>query len=123
MRFPLITRAAFIAGVAVLILLPIALIDGKISERRNRAESVERQFAAETSGPQTIAGPFLALTCEETFNEDRQIMHAGKAETVAERKVIACPTGYFTPRRLKVTGNLPVESRHRGIYPIRLYRA
>src|SRR5262245_33018151 len=122
-RFPLLARAAVMAGVAVLILLPIALIDGKIAERRYRAESVEQQFAAETSGPQTIAGPLLALTCEETFTEERQIMRNGKAETVAERKVGACPTGYFTPHTLKVAGSLPVESRHRGIYPIRLYRA
>jgi inner membrane protein len=111
------------AGVAFIILFPVSLIDGKIAERRNRAESVERQFASETSGPQTIVGPLLALTCEETFTEERQIMRAGKAETVAERKVGACPTGYFSPRTLKVAGDLPVDSRYRGIYPIRLYRA
>jgi inner membrane protein len=123
MRFPLLGRAVAVAGVAVAVLLPIALIEGKISERRHRAEAVERQFATQTSGPQVIVGPLLALTCEETFTEERQVMRAGKAETVSDKRIASCPTGYFTPRELKVTGTLPVESLHRGIYPIRLYRA
>ena len=123
MRFPLLARAAVIAGVAILILLPMHLVNGKIAERQSRASDVERGFAAETSGPQTVVGPLLALTCEETYTEERQIMRGGKAETVMDRKVRPCPTGYFVPRTLIVAGKMPVETRSRGIYPIRLYRA
>lgn len=123
MRFSLLARAAVIAGVAFLVLFPILLIKGKISERRALADGVVAQFAAETSGPQTVAGPLLALTCEETYTEERQVMRDGKAETVSEKKTAACPTTYFPPRSLKVTGKMPVESRHRGIYQIRIYRA
>jgi inner membrane protein len=123
MRFPLLARAAAVVGVAVVLLVPLHLVNGKIAERQARAHLVERGFAAETSGPQTIVGPLLALTCEERYVEEREIKRGGKAETVAESKVRACPTGYFAPRTLAVTGALPVETRHRGIYPIRLYRA
>ena len=123
MRFPLLARAGAVAGVAIAILIPLQLVNGKITERQARAFDVERSFAAETSGPQTIAGPLLALTCEETYVEERQIMRDGKAETVTDRKARPCPTGYFVPRTLDVAGRLPVETRSRGIYPIRLYRA
>lgn len=123
MRFPLLARAAVIAGVAILILVPMQLVNGKIEERQSRALEVERSFAAETSGPQTVVGPLLALTCEEAYTEERQIMRGGKAETVTDRKTRPCPTGYFAPRTLTVAGELPVETRSRGIYPIRLYRA
>lgn len=123
MRFPLLARAGTVAGVALVILVPLHFVNGKIAERHARAAEVERSFAAETSGPQIIAGPLLALTCEETYAEERQIMRAGKAETVTERKTRPCPTGYFVPRTLTVAGDLPVEARSRGIYPIRLYRA
>jgi inner membrane protein len=122
MRFPLLARAAAVAGVAVVLLVPLQLVNGKIAERQGRALEVERGFAAETSGPQTIVGPLIALTCEETYIEEREIKRAGKAETVTEHKQRACPTGYFPPRALEVTGTMPVETRHRGIYPIRLYR-
>jgi inner membrane protein len=120
---PLLGRILIIGAVALLLLLPIALIQGKIAERRARADAVVGQFALETSGPQSVAGPLLALTCDETYTEEREVMRRGKAETVAETKTRACPTAYFAPRTLKVSGRIPVESRYRGIYQIRLYRA
>ena len=123
MKLPLLLRAAAIGAVAVAILVPIQLIRGKVAERQALAESVVSGFAAETSGPQVLVGPFLALTCEEAYDEERQVMRGGKAETIRERKVGACPTGYFTPRTFEANANVPVESLHRGIYPIRLYRA
>lgn len=123
MRFPLLARATAVVGAAVVLLVPLQLVNGKIAERQARAHGVEREFAAETSGPQSIVGPLLALTCEERYVEEREIKRGGKAETVAESKVRPCPTGYFAPRALAVAGTLPVETRHRGIYPIRLYRA
>ena len=120
---PIVLRAIAVAGVAVAILLPISLIKDKISERQARADQVLRQFAEETSGPQTIVGPLLVATCEETYAEEHQVMHAGKAETVVETKTRRCPTVYFPPRTFSASATLPVEVRHRGIYPIRLYRS
>src|SRR3954464_5215849 len=79
MKIPLLARFAIVGAIAFALLLPIALIEGKIHERHLLADSVGSQFAAETSGPQMVAGPFLALTCEETFVEERQVMRAGKA--------------------------------------------
>ena len=123
MRIPLLFRTFTIGVVAIALLVPIALIEGKISERKARAESVVATFAAETSGPEIVAGPFLALTCEETYTEEREIKRGGKAETISERKTRSCPTGYFPPRALSVSGTMPVESLYRGIYKIRTYRA
>src|SRR5215468_5788590 len=116
-------RIVIVALIAAAILFPIELIKGKISERRVRAEQVVQQFASETSRPQVIAGPFLAASCEEAFVEERQVMRAGKAETVSESKTGKCPTVFFPPKVFKAAATMPVESRHRGIYPIRLYHA
>src|SRR5258706_5531203 len=123
MRVPLLLRAVTIGVVALALLVPISLIEGKISESKARAEGVVATFAAETAGPEIVAGPFLALTCEETYIEEREVKREGKAETISERKTRACPTGYFPPRTLTVSGTMPVESLHRGIYNIRTYRA
>jgi inner membrane protein len=123
MRFSIVGRALAIGAVAAAILLPIALIGGKISERQARAAGVVAQFASETSGPQLIVGPLLALTCEETFTEERQVMRGGKAETLAETRTRACPTAYFPPRTFNAAASMPVETLHRGIYSIRLFRA
>jgi inner membrane protein len=123
MKIPVIGRGLAIAAVAVAILVPIGMISGKIAERQARAQTVSAQFAAETSGPQLVAGPLLAAACEESFKEERQVMRAGKAETVTETRTMACPTGYFVPRIFKADISMPVEARHRGIYSIRMYRA
>src|SRR5476649_1281032 len=123
MNLPMLTRGLAVAAVAFAILLPISMIGGKIAERQARAEAVVSQFASETSGPQLVAGPLLALTCQETFVEERQVMRAGKAETLAEKKTQGCATAFFTPRRFAARATMPVESRHRGIYSIGLYRA
>jgi len=123
MKIPLLLRFAMVGGIALVLLVPIALIEGKIHERQQRAAGVEAQFAGETSGPQTIAGPFLAITCEETYVEEREVKRAGKADTVSERKTRACPTEFITPRTLRVAAQVPVETRNRGIYRIRLFRA
>jgi len=107
MKLPFAARGLAIAAIAVAILFPIALIKGKVAERQARADEVVKQFAAETSRAQAIAGPFLALTCQETYTE-----------TTAP-----CATAYFPPKMLKAAAAISVESLHRGIYPIRPYRA
>ncbi len=123
MKFPLLLRAAAIAAVAAAILFPLTLVTGKVNERRQRAIGVETEFARETSGAQTVVGPLLALACEETVVEERVVKRAGREDTVAEPKTRACPTLYVPPRTLEIAAKVPVESRHRGIYPILLYRA
>src|SRR4051812_31487568 len=124
MRFPLLARFAGLSVIALLLLVPLALIKDKVTERQARATEVQRAFADETSGSQIVAGPFLALTCEETYVDER-VVHRdnGKPLTVREKKQRPCETALLPPRALTVQGSIPVEQRYRGIYPIRLYRA
>jgi inner membrane protein len=123
MKQPFLVRALVIGLVAFVLLYPIGMISGKISERQARSQAVVSQFASETSGPQLVAGPLLALTCEESFSKEREVMRNGKAETVAEPAVTNCPTAYLTPREMKASAAMPADALHRGIYAIRLYRA
>ena len=124
MRFPLFVRTAVILLIACALLVPLAMLQGKVLERGARADGVQRAFAEETSGAQVLAGPFLALTCEETYVDERVVHREnGKPLTVREKKQRPCDTALFLPRTLHVQGTLPIEQRFRGIYPIRLYRA
>jgi inner membrane protein len=123
MKFPLLVRAAAIAGVTLLLLMAIAMIRGKVHERQAVAEGVVQSYAAETSGAQVVAGPFLALTCEENYIEERVIKRGGKEETITEPRTGPCPTEYFAPRTFIAAADVPVESLHRGLYSIRTFRA
>lgn len=124
MRFPILLRFALVAGIALVLLVPLSMIQNKIAERRDRAAAVQSAFAEETSGPQALAGPFLALRCEETYVAERWVYQKDtKPFTVREKKQRPCSTALFLPRELTIEGSAPVEGRYRGIYPIRLYRA
>lgn len=124
MRFPLVGRFLIVAGVALALLVPLSLVGTKVAERRDRADAVRKAFAGETSGAQALAGPFLALTCEETYVDERVVHQAnGKPLTVRETRQRPCPTRLVLPGELKVEASVPVEQRFRGIYPIQLYRA
>jgi inner membrane protein len=87
MRSPLLLRFALVAAIALLLLAPLSMIRDKIAERRDRAAEVQQTFAAETSGPQSLAGPFLGLTCEETYVHERtQHLEDGKRVTHREKR-------------------------------------
>jgi len=124
MRFPILLRFALVAGIALLLLLPLHMIRDKVAERQHRAAAVQQAFAQETSGPQAIAGPFLALQCQETYVDQRWVYPEKRNPySVPEKKQRPCATALFLPKDLAITGEAPVEGRYRGIYPIRLYRA
>src|SRR5262245_54029325 len=123
MKFPLAIRAAVVLLLALALLIPLAVIKDKIAERRDRATQVQTDYAAETSGPQALAGPFLALTCEETYVHEHIVeWKDGKPLREREKRKRPCATGLFQPEQLAVDGEAPLEPRHRGIYPIRFYR-
>ncbi|HET9651942.1 MAG TPA: inner membrane CreD family protein, partial [Usitatibacter sp.] len=120
---PLLARTLAVSAVATLLLVPIGMIAGKVGERRARAQQVVAEFASEATGPQVVAGPLLVLTCEETFSEERVVKRYGRDETVEEKKTAPCPSAFFPPQTLAASAAMPVETRYRGIYPVRLYHA
>jgi inner membrane protein len=119
MKSPLLVRALSIGAIAILILVPILAIKGKIDERRQRADAVLAGFAHETSGAQSVVGPLLYATCEATVVERREDARG----TTRSSEVRPCAPGISTPRDLALSASIHVERLHRGIYPINLFRA
>ena len=106
MRYPLLVRIAVVALIGAGLVFPLSLIKGKVSERRERADAVQKSFVAEAGGAQVVAGPFLTL-CEPP---------------AVDGGSVSCATRVVAPRFVEVKGTLSVEQRYRGIYPVRLYR-
>lgn len=120
---PLLLRFLLITLVACAIVIPLRMIAGKATERAQRAAEVTQRFASETAGHQAVAGPFLALTCEQAWEEERPAGRDGKVGTVRQKLRDECPTVFVAPRRLQADVAMPVETLRRGIYPIRTFRA
>ena len=117
-RFPLFSKTLMIGLLTLLLLIPLGMIESKISERKYLQTQVQQDIARSASGPQTMAGPYLVIhykvrerttRLDEKGQEKIFVSEAGPYETV------------IAPHKLDIEGSADVEARNRGIYQARLY--
>jgi inner membrane protein len=108
-RFSSLIKAAFIGCLVLVLLVPMFMIQGLVSERQARRSEAEAEMASSWGGEQTIGGPVLTVPFIE-----RLIDSAGKrVETVA--------FAHFLPDELSIRGTMAPEKRRRGMYEATLY--
>ncbi|MBL8522357.1 MAG: cell envelope integrity protein CreD [Betaproteobacteria bacterium] len=118
MQKKLFLRLLAIVFLMVLLLIPLGLIRGVVSERQGLQSQVENTIAMNLAGPQRLAGPLLVVPYVEretvTTSDDRGrdtkkvIEHQRKAIFMAENLTIDASTG--------------VESRYKGLYKALVYQ-
>lgn len=118
LRNPLFSKTLMICLLALLLLVPLGMIESKISERQMLQNKVQQDIASSSSGPQTLTGPYLlfkyklrekSVTRDEAGNEKVVLSESATLEAVV------------MPHSLKIDGNADVEVRSRGIYQARLF--
>ena len=118
LRNPLFSKILMICLLALLLLIPLGMIQSKISERQSLQYQVQQDIARSASGPQTITGPYLVVryklreryTTKDNYGVERvTITESGAQETV------------IAPHSLTIDGDADVETRSRGIYQARLF--
>lgn len=102
-----------IGFIALLLLIPQALITDLIDERQTRLQETENEVTNKWSRAQTVIGPYLALP----YHAYREVLSNGENKVVKELK-----TAYFLPDLLDIKGELQAESLHRGIFDVVVYR-
>jgi inner membrane protein len=110
-------KIGVIVLIAIALLVPLAMISGKIDERDATRAGVVRELAASSVGEQTVSGPLLLLPCT-----DRYVVQEGNSKDGYKNveKSRDCTRAY-TPQSLSVTATLTTEERHRGIYSARFF--
>jgi len=118
----LVLKLLVIAGLAIALAFPLALIAGKVREREAHQHGVQRDIAASTAQAQRITGPIVAFECEHRVLE--WVVPAGgrKEDARRESRVHPCPPLFILPERLEIAGRLATEVRKRGIYAARVYQ-
>jgi inner membrane protein len=117
LRNPLFFKILMICLLALMLLIPLGMIQSKISERQMLQNQVQQDIARSASGPQTITGPYLVVryklterrTTKDSFGNEKVIT----SSTMQDKVVM--------PRNLKIEGDADVETRSRGIYKARLF--
>jgi inner membrane protein len=110
-------RVAIIAILALLLLIPLNMVEGLIREREWRKQSAQQEVSESWGGEQTLTGPVISVPYETVMRVD-----AGDGSGRSELKTV---TQYarFLPESLDIGVELLPEKRHRGIYDVVVYRA
>ncbi|HEY5993858.1 MAG TPA: cell envelope integrity protein CreD [Gallionellaceae bacterium] len=117
-RFPLLSKTMMAGLMAILLLIPLHLIESKIAERQGLQHSVQQDIARSSAGPQTIGGPYLVIKyrvrTHKTVKDKDGNEKVYTSESATMEQVIP-------PRNLKIDGQTSVETRKRGIYEAQVF--
>ena len=104
-------KIALMGVLALLMLIPLAMVQGQIKDRQNAAESSRHEVAASWGRAQTLTGPVLK------FSYDVEVQDKDQQKTTKEA------TGTVYPRKLSYDIDTQTQTLHRSIYDILVYGA
>jgi inner membrane protein len=109
-------RAVFVGVLALVLLIPLGMIEGLVQERESRKAEVESGIADQWGGRQSVLGPILAVP----YRYVTEAAPAGEAGG-SEAPRTALSTLYFLPKHLDVKADLKTERRAKSIYDVLVY--
>ena len=95
---------------ALLMLIPLAQVNGLVYERSQRADTATASIASRWGGEQVLGGPVLVIPVRQ------RVLRENKVEVIVVNEVIL-------PDRLMIGGPLTPELRRYGIYDTPVYTA
>ena len=104
-------KIALMGVLALLMLIPLAMVMGQIEDRQDAADSSREEVSASWGHAQTLTGPVLKFSYEtEMLDED-------------QKKTVKLATGTVYPRTLDYDIDTQTQTLHRSIYDILVYGA
>lgn len=100
----------------LLLLIPLMLIRGTISEREAYRAQAVANVAATSAGKQALLGPVLVVPYTELVEED-EVTPQGTRKVLKER----AGAWTFFPETLSMDGTMKPDTRKRGLYRVPVY--
>src|SRR2546421_8510819 len=122
-RHSTILKLLGVGALVLVLLIPLAMITGVLSERLRRRNEAVADITSSWGREQNLIGPVLGIPYQYKFKAVKEVPAAdGKME---RREVEETATGnaYFLPERLNISGDAQTQKLHRGIYDAVVYRA
>jgi len=122
MQFRFLAKLGGMAVLALVLLIPVAMIRDLVSERQARRNQAVQEIAQGWGGAQSVAGPYLAVPYRRTWIETRVETVDGKRRELHDERT------ELGQLRLPVdevawTVDAATSEKSRGIYRARLYAA
>jgi inner membrane protein len=114
-------KIALVMILALLVQLPISMIDGLTAERKARRDGVVADIARSAAEAQQLAGPVILVPfTHRSMQVTTRTDDSGRRQSVSREKI---SKGWVAllPETLAVDGTLRLQTKQRGIYTARLY--
>jgi len=109
-----------IALLIIVLLIPLSMIGGLVSERQYQRAEVLQDIARSSSYRQQLTGPILVLPYTKVWQQWKTHAKTGERYMEEQRRQGRL---YFLPERFVLNGHVATEERARGIYKALLYRS
>jgi inner membrane protein len=113
-------KLGVIALLMLLLMIPLLMIGGMVSDRQQLRDGVLADIARSSSGTQHLTGPILVVPYRKTLREWKT--HEKTGERYLEEREVRSRL-YFLPEQFQLSGHVLTEERKRGIYQARLYHS
>lgn len=120
MRNNLFLKMLTITGLLLVLVIPLMMIQGKISDREHEAWQVRASLSEQVGGEQILSGPVVLMT--RTIKKQERKTNCKKGEDCLYWQHINSRETHI-PKTLVVNGQLKSEMRYRGIYGSPMYRS
>jgi inner membrane protein len=110
-------RIATVAGLTVVLLVPLAMVRGTVHDRQQYRAAAVDSVARSTAGEQVVAGPVLIVPYSDRIVTLRAGPD-GTSHTVVKEQA---GTWLFFPDSLEVTGEMRSLPRRIGLHEVRVY--
>jgi inner membrane protein len=122
-RHSTILKLLGVGALVLVLLMPLAMITGVISERLRRRNEAVADITSSWGKEQNVIGPVLGVPYQYKFKTVKEIPAPdGKVER-REVEETATANAYFLPETLNISGTVQTQKLHRGIYDAVVYRA
>ncbi len=113
-------RMGITAFLTLALLIPISMVSGVVSERKQRRDEAVAEITSTWGGRQSVVGPVLTVPYRYRYKTEKNEVVDGKQ---VKREVIETATdvAYFLPSELAVDGAIDSKRLHRGIYEAVVY--
>jgi len=116
LKHPLFTKLAALAGIIILLLIGLGLIEDVVRDRQRYRSQAAAGVAASLAGPQTLLGPMVHSACVESWDAE-----TGKGE---ERRLVEQRREFLLtamPEQLQLHTGAALEERARGLHKVNTY--
>ena len=121
-RFGLLGKVSGIVFIALLQLIPLAMVEGLLTERLERRDQATQEITSTWGDDQQVIGPVLIVPYRYYYTEQKEVQ-VNNHTVLQNTEVCQADNAYFLPTHLNIEGAATPRRLHKGIYQAVVYDA